>query len=295
MNIIGKSKIFISISVILVLISWGAITFLGLNFGIDLVGGTEWQVNFLEREVSASNVSTFLSSEFDIESSAKSISTGDIIIRLPDISEEKHENFKESLISEFGEIEEKSFSSVGPAVGRELREKALWAIIGVLFGISLFIAWAFRKVSRPINSWKYGITALLALFHDVSIPVGMLAFLGYYKGIEIDTIFIVALLVVIGLSVNDTVVIMDRIRENLEINKGKKTDLKEIVNKSVNETIIRSINTSLTLVVILVSLMLFGPQSIFYFVLTVLVGTVFGTYSSIFLASPILYLWGRER
>jgi len=191
-------------------------------------------------------------------------------------------------------LEEKNFSSIGPTVGSELRRKATWAILAVILGISLYIAWAFRKVSEPIKSWKYGIATLISLLHDVSIPTGMLALLGYWKGIEIDTNFIVALLVVMGFSVHDTIVVFDRIRENLLINRGRKITLGEIINYSINETLVRSINTSLTLMLVLVALLVFGPPTLFYFVLTILVGTIFGTYSSIFVASPLLYLWQKK-
>ncbi len=295
MDIINKSKIFISIAVVLVITSWILVGVFGLKPGIDLAGGTEWRVEFSNQELTTKEVQSTLISEYDVEASVKSVSTGDMIIRLPDMNEKEHQSYKKFLEDKFGEIEEKSFSSVGPVIGRELRKKAIWAIIGVLIGITLFVAWAFRKVSRPIKSWKYGVTALLALVHDVSIPVGMFAVLGAIQGIEVETTFIVALLVVLGFSVNDTIVVMDRIRENLLVNKGKKIDLKEIINDSINETIVRSINTSLTLVIVLVSLLIFGPESLFYFILTILVGTLFGTYSSIFVASPLLYIWGKGR
>jgi len=175
-----------------------------------------------------------------------------------------------------------------------LKTKAMWAIVLVLIGISLFIAWAFRKVSEPVKSWKYGIVTLITLVHDVSIPAGLLALLGYWKGIEIDTNFIVALLVVMGFSVHDTIVVFDRIRENLTLNRGRKFDLGDIIRFSVKETFTRSVNTSLTLILVLVVLLAFGPPSLFYFILTILVGTIFGTYSSIFVASPLLYLWQRR-
>src|SRR6056297_330046 len=205
MDIINKSKIFISIAIVLVITSWVLVGVFGLKPGIDLAGGTEWRVNFSEnQELTTKEVQSALISEYDVEASVKSVSTGDMIIRLPDMDEKEHQGYKKFLEDKFGEIEEKSFSSVGPVIGRELREKAIWAIIGVLIGITLFVAWAFRKVSRPINSWKYGVTALLALVHDVSIPVGMFAVLGAILGIEVGTTFIVALLVVLGFSVNDT-------------------------------------------------------------------------------------------
>jgi preprotein translocase subunit SecF len=164
----------------------------------------------------------------------------------------------------------------------------------VLFGISLYIAFAFRKVSKPVSSWKYGMVTLVTLFHDVIMPAGLLAVLGRFKGIEIDTNFIVALLVVMGFSVHDTIVVFDRIRENLTLARGKAVSLGDIINKSIRETFARSINTSLTLMIVLVALLVFGPPSLFYFILTILVGTLFGTYSSIFVASPLLYGFHRD-
>jgi preprotein translocase subunit SecF len=222
----------------------------------------------------------------------KKTGEGSFIIRLSDIGEEEHQLYAATLRGELGEMTEENFSSVGPTIGAELRQQSVTAMILVLLGISLYVAWAFRRVSQKVRSWKYGAVTLLTLIHDVSIPAGLLAFLGWWQGIEINTSFIVALLVVMGFSVHDTIVVFDRIRENLST--GRSSSLKEVINQSVRETLIRSLNTSLTLVFVLVTLILFGPPSLFYFILTILVGTVVGTYSSIFVASPILYLWGRR-
>ena len=189
-------------------------------------------------------------------------------------------------------FEELSFESIGPSVGAELKKNALIAVVFVLVGISLYIAFAFRKVSRPIASWKYGLITLLTLFHDVLIPAGMLAILGQYKGVEIDTNFIVALLVVAGFSVHDTIVVFDRIRENLAIHRGK-AGFGEIINQSINQTLARSVNTSLTLILVLVALILLGPATLTYFIAALLLGTLVGTYSSIFVASPLLEVWHR--
>lgn len=277
------------------LASWILVIFLGLRPGIDLKGGTSWQIYFTNSEIAVgeSQIKSFLE-VYKIESFVTSASDGSLIIRTKDLSEEDHQRYKKALTEKFGELEEKNFASIGPTIGSELKRKSIWAIFAVMIGISLYIAYAFRKVSGSVQSWKYGVVTLLTLFHDVSIPAGLLAVLGKLKGIEIDTNFIVALLVVMGFSVHDTIVVFDRIRENLMINRGK-MQLGEIVNASIKETLARSINTSLTLILVLVALLLFGPATLFYFVLTILVGTVFGTYSSIFVASPVLYLWGRSK
>ncbi len=295
LNVIGNKKYFLGFSLTLVIVCWVLAIVLGLHPGIDLKGGTEWQVVLSNNGATEASVQTALkqvSGNEDI--SVKQSSDGSFLIHLPDLTEAEHQKYADVLKGSFGDITEKSFSSIGPAIGTELRNKSVWAIVLVLVGISIFIAWAFRKVSEPVKSWKYGIVTLLTLVHDVSIPIGLLALLGYFKGIEIDTNSIVALLVVMGFSVHDTIVVFDRIRENLTINRGRKMDLGEIINYSVNETFARSINTTLTLILVLLVLLFFGPASIFYFVLTMLVGTIFGTYSSIFVASPLLYLWQRK-
>jgi len=295
MDLIKNKNYFLGFSAALVLISWLLIAFLGLKPGIDLKGGTVWQISFQKADVSEESIRSALrEKESNLDVLVKKSSDGSFIIRLGDIGEEAHQKYSKALSDKFGDLEEKNFSSIGPTVGSELRRKAIWAILAVILGISLYIAWAFRKVSEPIKSWKYGVATLISLLHDVSIPTGMLALLGYWKGIEIDTNFIVALLVVMGFSVHDTIVVFDRIRENLLINRGRKISLGEIINYSVNETLVRSINTSLTLMLVLVALLIFGPPTLFYFILTILVGTIFGTYSSIFVASPLLYLWQKK-
>lgn len=190
-------------------------------------------------------------------------------------------------------IEERRFDSIGPSIGQELRNKAIVAIIVVLFGISIYISFAFRKTSRPISSWKYGIATVVALFHDIAIPTGFFAFWGHFTGSEIDSNFIVALLVVMGFSVHDTIVVFDRIRENLK-KRAASENFEMVVNRSVNETLARSINTSLTVVLVLTALLLFGSHTIFNFVLILLVGVIVGTYSSIFIASPILVDWEKR-
>jgi len=294
MDIIKNRKIFLGASGLLVLASLVLIFSLGLKQGIDLKGGTQWQILFKDNtNVTESVIKEKIRSVLEnIDVSVKKSSDKSFIIRLPETDEKEHQAYREALLS-VGNFEEQNFSSIGPTIGAELRTKSIWAIIFVLVGISLYIAYAFRKVSEPVSSWKYGIVTLITLFHDVSIPTGLLAYLGWSQGIEIDTNFIVALLVVMGFSVHDTIVVFDRIRENLITSRGKMS-LASIVNKSIHETFARSINTSLTLILVLVSLLVLGPSSLFYFIFTILIGTVFGTYSSIFIASPLLYIAGKS-
>ncbi len=293
-NLIAARNIFLGISGTMVIAAWVLVATVGLKEGIDLRGGTQWEVRFASSTVSVDAVKGAVEGVVGrAEHSVKQNTDGSFSFRLPSMDEAGHEAYRAAL-QNVGQFTELSFSSIGPTIGVELRNKAIEAIVLVLFGISLFIAYAFRKVSKPISSWKYGMATLITLFHDVSIPVGLLALLGYFKGIEIDTNFIVALLVVMGFSVHDTIVVFDRIRENILIHRGRGMSLADVINHSVRETFARSVNTTLTLVIVLVALLVFGPPSLYYFILTMLVGTVFGTYSSIFLASPILYLWGRK-
>ncbi len=192
---------------------------------------------------------------------------------------------------EISNINEKRFDSIGPVIGNELKTSAIWAIVIALIAIVLYIGWAFRKVSRPVSSFKYGIIATVALFHDVIITLGVFSVLGYLYNIEIGIPFVAALLAILGYSVNDTIVVFDRTRENLI--KSGISDFEEVVNKSVNETLIRSLNTSFTTLLILTVLYLFGGTTIKYFVVALIVGISAGTYSSIFIASPLLVTWQK--
>ncbi len=186
-------------------------------------------------------------------------------------------------------MKEDSFNSIGPSIGKELQAKALFLIILISLAIIVFIAYAFRKVAKPVSSWKYGIIVVVTLLHDVMIPIGIFTILSHYYGAEVDTLFVVAVLTVLGLSVSDTIVIFDRIRENL---RGQATIAKinfsETVGKSLEQSYVRSICTSLTVILVLLALFFFGPTSTKYFALMLTAGMFFGTYSSIFLASPLL-------
>lgn len=293
-KLIENRNIFLGFSLVMVLLSVILVGTLGLKQGIDLRGGTQWEIKFASSTVTGDSVKTVLAKlSTDKDYSVRQLSDGSFVLRIKSLDETQHTQYKIAL-STLGDFKEQNFSSIGPTIGIELRNRSVKAILFVLIGISLYIAYAFRKVSKPISSWKYGFATLISLFHDVIIPTGFLALLGWWKGVEMDTNFIVALLVVMGFSVHDTIVVFDRIRENLLTHRGKGSTLADIINMSVRETFVRSINTTLTLIIVLVALLILGPSSLFYFVLTILVGTVFGTYSSIFLASPILYLWGRN-
>lgn len=296
-NIIGNKYIFLTVSGLLVAASIVSILALGFRQGIDFVGGTLWQLRLSNKDISSQAVQALFEQEFKIKEVmvAEEPSTQSFIIRLPEIDEPLHAQYLEMLSKKFLKVEELSFETIGPSIGNELRQKAIYAFLGVLLIISFYIAFAFRKVSYPIKSWKYGIVTLVTLFHDALIPMGLIALLGWLNHIEVGTNFIVAILVVMGFSVHDTIVVFDRIRENIRMGKDRDSDFAGLVNKSINETIARSINTSLTLVLVLLALWILGSSNLQYFVLVILVGTIVGTYSSIFIASPLLVVWNQVK
>ncbi|MDP3880973.1 MAG: protein translocase subunit SecF [bacterium] len=303
-QVIKHRGIFLGIAAILVATSVVGLAVFGLRTGIDFEGGTLWQINFSAEGGSASGgnnpptqemLRSFVQSNLAPEAIVTQSDEGaEFNLRLKELSEAEHQQYADALEGEFGNFEELSFQSIGASVGAELVRRAIWAVLINLLAIVLYVAYAFRKVSIPVNSWKYSAITLATLFHDAIIPVGLFAFLGYFMGVEIDTNFIVATLVVMGFSVHDTIVVFDRIRENLHL-KSSRESFDDLVNRSVNETMARSINTSLTLIVVLVALLVLGASTLNYFILVILLGTILGTYSSIFVASPLLTLWNKKR
>jgi preprotein translocase subunit SecF len=292
MFIIKHKKIFIGISVVLVVLSFISIFIYGLNFGIDFKGGALTEVVYtterpvqatLEESLGGLNLGSVLLQP-----------TGDLgyIIKTRDLNDSEHTLLLTTLSNDNQNIfTEMSFTSVGPTVGTELTRKAILSIILVSLAIILFIAFAFRKVSRPVSSWKYGIIAIVTLLHDVAIPVGIFVVFSHYLGVEVDTLFVVAVLTILGLSVSDTIVIFDRIRENLRNQANvSKINFGEIVGKSLEQSFVRSVSTSMTVILVLLALFFFGPVTTRYFALMLTAGMFFGTYSSIFLASPLLVL-----
>jgi len=288
---VKNRKINYTISFVLIATSIVSLALFGLKPGMDFVGGSLLELNLNKIAVSSDQIKSVFA-QFGINDVIVSaIGDNGLLIRTKEISEDQHQQIIKQLTSQFPGVEESRFESVGPAIGRELKNKSITGVVFVLLGICLYLTWAFRKVSRPMSSWKYGVVTLIALLHDVLIPAGIFALLGHLRGIEIDSNFIVALLVVLGFSVHDTIVVLDRIREKLRLMPG--LEFGSTINQSINETLSRSINTSLTLVLVLLALLLFGPASLWNFVLVLLIGTVCGTYSSIFIASPLLYEWYR--
>lgn len=298
MNIIGNRKIFFAISAVLIAASLFGFFSYGLKWGIDFVGGTLWQVHIepLNGDTpSASDVRQFLSARglADVVVYEEEAS-GSFFIRTRMLTQEERFGHLDALNDEYGGVSELKLDTIGPSVSSALARSAVSGTILVLLAISLYVAFAFRFVSHRVSSIKYGIITLVTLLHDTIIAFGFYVFLTRFVGIEINVNAIVALLVVIGFSVHDTIVVFDRIRENLILDKNSNESLASVVNTSVNQSIPRSVITSLTLAFVLIALFFFGPAPLKYFVLTILVGTVVGTYSSIFIASPILVVLHKQ-
>jgi len=294
-NVIKNRWVFLSFSGILIIASIVGLSIFGLQKGIDFTGGSLWQIQ-IEQAVTQADLLDFVQNDLGVSEAVitQQDGLGAFLIKTKEMNELTHQDYARRIQEKFGPINELSFESIGSVIGAELTRKALWAFVINLVAISLYIAYAFRKVSHPVSSWKYAVVTLITLFHDAIIPLGLFTFLGKFYGIEIDINFIVAILVVIGFSVHDTIVVFDRIRENLRVSKSG-GDFGGLVNQSINETFARSINTSLTLIIVLVTLYLLGAANLQYFILAILVGTIAGTYSSIFVASPLLVVWQSVR
>ena len=291
LNIVGRKKIWFTFSGILIGLALIAIAVYGFRESAEFRGGSLWEFKVPTNGPTLVEMQDFFANNLKVSGAGVSFDSTNqsFLARFDIIDEATHQKLLNTAETKWPSFTELSFSSIGPSVGAGLKTNAIIAMILVIIGISLYIAFAFRKASRPVSSWKYGWITLLTLFHDVSIPAGLLAVLGHFKGVEIDTNFIVALLVVMGFSVHDTIVVFDRIRENLLKFRGK-SGFATIVNDSINQTIARSVNTSLTLILVLLALYFVGPADLQYFVLTLLVGVTTGIYSSIFIASPALVL-----
>jgi preprotein translocase subunit SecF len=292
-NIIQKRKIWLSISASLVGLSVILMLVWGLNLGIDFTGGSLLEMKFNAERPDVSEIRSTVS-DLGIEGDIIVQSTGDqnMIIRFQSIEESVHQQISDSLMEKYPEnIQEERYESIGPSIGNELKSKAFEAILAVIIAIVLYVGWAFRKVSFPVQSWKYGIIAIIALVHDIFITLGIFVILGQFMSVEIGLPFVAALLTILGYSVNDSIVVFDRIRENL--GRLVKTDFESVVNRSVNETLTRSINTSLTTLFVLSMVFLFGGASVQFFVLALMIGILSGTYSSIFLASPLLVVFEK--
>ena len=290
MNLIEYRNWFFALSLLVIIPGIITLSTWGLKLGIDFAGGTLWEIKF-EKEVNDTQIKSFLTGEGVEFSSVAETQSNSFLIRLKVSDETKINDLKSKLGSTFGTTEDVRLETVGPVISRELTQKAFLAVALSIIGIVVYITWAFRHLPKPASSIIFGICTIIALIHDVIVVVGIFAVLGHFFQIEVDALFITALLTVIGFSVHDTIVVFDRIRENLK--KFDDVPFEEVVNHSLVQTLGRSLSTSLTVVFVLLALFLFGGQTIKTFVLALLIGIISGTYSSIFNASPLLVVWNK--
>lgn len=289
MFVIQFRKIFVGLSALLILLSALSVVVFGLKPSIDFTGGS--LIEITAGEASQGEIESAVSNVAQDSISVRPTETG-FIVRTRDLNPQELTTVETNLTALEKNAIVARVSTVGPALGQELYSKALIAIMLVSLCIIIFVGIVFWRVSKPVSSWVYGLVTLGTLLHDVIIPAGVFALLGATLHVEVDALFVVALLTVLGYSVNDTIVVMDRIRENLRVNQesGKHEEFDRTVGKSLTQTYARSINTSLTTIVVLLALFFFGGSQTEDFALALLIGVAAGAYSSIFFASPMLVM-----
>ena len=298
MNIpfIKYRKVFYAISLVLIGLSLASILVFGLKLGIDFTGGSVLEVEYEGERPSIQLIQEKLRELDSEEIIAQPVGEKGVILKTKNTSENAYFEVVKKL-EEFGKIKEGSsqFETIGPVIGKELKEKTKIVVILSLMAIVFYIAFAFRRISKPVNSFGYGLVSLIALSHDVLIPLGVFSVLGELYEIQITIPVVAALLTVLGYSINNSVVVFDRARENLL--KLREPSFGLVINKSLNETLTRSLNTSLTTLFVLLAIFFLGGETLKYFALALILGISCGTYSSIFLVTPLLvsYLGWRER
>jgi len=294
MDFIKKRKLFYGFSIAMIVGSFVCLLFFGFNLGIDFTGGSLWELTALDiKNDGLSRIVGYLKNEELGQINVQTTNEDSFILRFSNISEEKHVQLFKGLQEIIPSIQERKFESIGPSIGQELKTKSIWAVFLVFFGILTYLWYAFRHSSFRIPSYRYGVLAVSVLMHDAIFIIGLFSLLGKLKGWEVNSDFLVALLVVAGYSVHDTIVVFDRIRENIRLKT--KENLREIINLGINQTLLRSLNTSLTTVFPLIALYFLGPISIKILVTAMISGVIIGTYSSICLAAPLLYDWALKQ
>ena len=291
LDIVGKKKWYFLFSFLIIIPGIVSLILWGLNLSIDFTGGTRLALSF-EKSLSSREESIVRReiAEQNIQVATMQRSGNTLFVRTSPMNERQNAEFLTGIAQEAGQdFTQEEFVTIGPVVGQETAWNAVKAVVIASLLIVLYIAWSFRKVPKPTSSWRFGITAVAALLHDVLLLVGIFSLLGHFYNVEIDSLFITALLTVIGFSVHDTIVVFDRIRENLLKVTG--LPFHRIVNDAILQTLNRSLNTSITALLVLFSLLLFGGESTRWFVAALIIGIASGTYSSIFNAASLLVLW----
>lgn len=289
MNIVGRRKLWFAISLIVIVPGTLSLLIWGLKPGIDFTGGQEIEVSGTLNQAQLHDI---IGKTGVKDITVTTAGENRLLVRYSDQgtgeSEAVHQQIKAQLAQ--NNLSETAFSSVGPAVSRDITRNAILSVLLAALAIICYIAFAFRKTPPPVSPWSFGVTAIIAVLHDVLLVLGIFSLLGHFFGVEVDSLFVTAILTVIGFSVHDTIVVYDRIRENL---RRYNKPFEELVNESILETLARSINTSLTVLVVLLAFFLFGGDSIRFFMLALLLGILSGTYSSIFNAAPLLVVYNN--
>ena len=291
-KVIKNTKLWFTISIILAVASIVSLSVFGLKLGIDYKGGTEIQFKSADvnrMEVAKETLDSLSYNGYQIKESGQN----EAIIRLRYLTNDEHSKFVETIKQKLPDYSETQYDTVGPVIGAELMQKSLWAVILAALGIIIFIAFAFRRVPKPLSSWKFGVCAVIALLHDLLIVTGFVSIMGhFFIWMQADALFVTALLTIMGFSVHDTIVVYDRLRENSI--KHPHDDIAKVAEDSITQTMVRSINTSMTTVIVLLSLLIFGSDSIKHFIAILVFGIIIGTYSSIFNAAPLLVVWQKK-
>lgn len=288
MQIIQRRKYAYAFSLVVMALSVTALAVWGLRLGIDFKGGTLMEVQFMaEPEPEVRQILDTLEPIGLRSLTVQPTENRAVLLRYLSSDENANDQVLEKLQGLDADVKQLRTNYIGGSVSSQIKKNAISGIVLAVIGIALYIAWAFRRVSAPVTSWEYGLGAIIALGHDILVTIGVFAVLGKFYGIEVGVPFIAALLTILGYSVNDTIVVYDRIRENLLREHGR-TDFEETVNRSLNQTLGRSVNTSMTVIITLLAITIFGGESIRYFSLAILIGVTFGTYSSVYVASALL-------
>ncbi len=294
MKIIANRKYWLSFSATMFIIGVIALSIWGLRLGADFTGGSLLEVRIADNKPALASVqATATAIRKDI--AVQELDNSTFVLKSPTLTEAEHQQLVDALKKDFPKTEEVRFDSIGPVIGQEIKSKSIMAIVLVTAMVLCYIAWSFRKIAGPVSPWVYGVIVVITFVHDVMIPLGIIAVYTHYANIEITSAFIAAILTILGYSINDTIVVFDRVRENVRRLKG---NFEEVVEASVKQSVSRSINTSMTTLLALTSIYFFGGESLHVFALTLILGIIFGTYSSIFMASPLLvvwYNWKRKR
>ena len=297
MSFLRLSRIFLPISIVLVIASLVLLVAPGPTMSIEFTGGTLMEIALPDGKTKddlRGALATFRDGEGSLaNASITTTKSGTEFVRTPTLTNEEHQALLAHVQSTLGNVQEMQYTTICPTVGRGLKTRAFWALFTASIAIIAYVAFAFRKIPKSLSPWRFGLAAIIAVIHDVTITVGIFAILSTFTTFQVDTLFVSALLSIMGYSVSDTIVIFDRIRDNL-ILEGSRGDFSEIIERSLRQSLSRTLNTGLGALIMLSALFFFGSENIRWFMLALIVGTVIGTYSSFFVATPLLAFWKKR-